>query len=315
MKTTLLLPLFLVLMLFTTSCDTLKGVFGKKSLAETKQATKIEDVQKAQVKNDKAKMNQVAVLASGTEYALNKVTNKEPPVVVAQDINNRVMSLAGKPDLDAEKEMWKTVDDLTSQNANLRVTGLKELVKKDKEISDIQTESKVLVEAKDVEIKNYMDLAEKTARNADTTKAALDEYKGWLGLKAVFLGLKQFLFTSMWIVLGLVVVFIVLRFASMSNPIAASIFSIFERVGSWCINTISVLAPKALDKAGQVSVELYNQSHLLLKKLVDNIQSIREIEKRTGKDITLKEVLVELDKSLDSNEKAIIDKLKKDLGY
>lgn len=315
MKKTLVLPILLVLLLTTTSCENLKGVFGKSSTKENKQATKVEDVQKAQVKNDKTKMDNVAILASGTDYALNKVTNKEPSVEVAQDINKRVVSLAGKPDLKAEKEMWETIDNLTSSNVQLRLKGVRELEKKDLEINRLQVESKLLNEAKDAEITKYMKLAEVTARNADTTKAALDEYKGWFGLKAVFLGMKQFFFTSMWILLGIAIVFVILRFAASANPVAASIFGIFEQVVAWIINTISVMFPKALHFAGTVSKEAYDQTSKLLKKLVDNIQSIKEIEKKTGKDITLKEVLVELDKSMNDDEKDLIKKIKKELGY
>jgi hypothetical protein len=53
----------------------------------------------------------------------------------------------------------------------------------------------------------------------------------------------------------------------------------------------------------------------LLTKIIDNIQSIKDLQTKLGRDITVKELLVELDKSLDTNEKAMIDKIKITLGY
>lgn len=302
-------------MLSTTGCESIKGVFGKNSKAETKQATKIEDVSNAIVKNDKDKMDNVSVLASGTDYALNKVTNKEPPVYVAKDINQRIMSLSGKPNLQAEKEIWEMVDNLISQNAQLRLKGQKELQQKDLEIAKLQEITKVLDEKKDVEIAKYMKIASDTAMLADTRKAELDEYQGWFGIKAVVKGLSQFVKTSMWILIGIAIVFIILRFAASANPVAAAIFGLFEQVVAGVVKTIQVLFPKAISFAGHISKESYNQVSSLLKKLVDNIQNIKQIEKKTGKDITLKEVLVELDKSMDQSEKELVSKIKKELGY
>jgi hypothetical protein len=160
-----------------------------------------------------------------------------------------------------------------------------------------------------------MDIAETTARANDKNKADLDEYHGWFGLKAVFLGMSQFVKTSMWVMLGVAVLFIVLRFASQSSPVAAAIFGIFEQVVAGFIKMVEWAFPKAINFAGHVTKGAYDQVSSLLKKLVDNIQSIKEVEKRTGHDITLKEVLKELDKSMDSHEKEFVDKIKKELGY
>lgn len=315
MKTSIVLPILLMLLLSTTSCETLNGVFGKSSNKENKAKSKIEDIQRAQVENEKSKMEEISALASGTDYALNKLTNKEPPVIVAQDINKRISSLAGKPNLNAEKEMWNIIDELTSENAKLRLKGERDLAEKDKRYAELQNETKSLLNEKDVEIVNYMKQAQATARLADTRKAALDEYQGWFGLKAVFLGMKQFLLTSVWVLLGLCIVFLVLRGFASSNPAVGAIFGIFEQMVAWVINTIAVLFPKALTFAGTVSKKVYDESTILLKKLVDNLQNLKNLQAKLGHDLTLKELFVELDKSLDENEKAMVDKIKKELGY
>lgn len=301
--------------MMTTSCSSVKGIFGKSSSEETKQSDKIDNVQKAQKRNADAKMDNVAVLASGTGYALDKVENGELAVDIAKDINKRVESLAGKPDLDAEKEMWKLIDNLTSSNATLRAQGIKGLEKKDKEIKLVQEETRALLSAKDLEINKYMKLSKDNALLADTRKAELSEYQGFWGLSAVGKGLWQFISTITWWLIGGSILFIILRFASMSSPIAASIFSIVERIASWGINLITTLAPKALEKAGAISKTAYDNMSLVLRKIVDNIQNIKQLESKTGQPITLKELLNELDKSMDMKDKEIVTKIKKDLGY
>lgn len=316
MKTKLVLWGLVITTMFLTSCaGGVKGIFGKSSSQESKQASAVDDVRKHETKNLSVKMEQVAVLAAGTDYALQKVTNTEPAIDVAEDINKRVMSLAGRPNLDAEKEMWNTIDQLTSQLASERAKGIKAIERKDLLIGVLQDETKVLSAAKDIEIDKYMKLSKSNALLADTRKAQLDDYQGWFGLKAVFLGFSQFIKTAMWFVLGGSILFIILRFASMSSPLAASIFSIIERIASWGINTITVLAPKALEKAGAVSKVLYDKTNILLKKIIDNIENIKQIEEVTGKSITLKQLLDELSKSMNDDEKLQIDVIRKKLGY
>lgn len=316
MKQNVLLTLIVICgLVVTTSCSSVKGIFGKSSSQETKQAGKIDNVQKAQKRNADAKMDNVAVLASGTGYALDKVENGELAVDIAKDLNKRVESLAGKPDLDAEKEMWKLIDNLTSSNATLRAQGIKGLEKKDLEIKLVQEETRTLLTAKDLEIDKYMRLSKDNALLADTRKAELSEYQGFWGLSAVGKGLWQFVSTLAWWLLGGSVVFFILRFASMSNPIAASIFGVLEHMVSWVINTIAVIFPKALNMAGTVSKDLYNSSQALLKKIIDSLQNLKDLQTKLGHDITLKELFVELDKSMDANEKEVISKIKKELGY
>ena len=101
----------------------------------------------------------------------------------------------------------------------------------------------------------------------------------------------------------------------MSNPICGAIFSIFEQIAAWCINVVKIIFPKALHFAGTVSTEAYNVSHNLLEKIVDNLQNLKQIEKSTGKPITLRELLDELDKTMDTSDKELISKIKTDFGY
>lgn len=315
MKTKFVLFLTLVLVIFVTSCATAKNLFGKNASKEEKQYKKITDIEKLQSKNNAAKMDKIAVLASGVNHALNKVTNREPAVDVAQDINRRVESLAGKPPLEAEIEMWEMIDNLTTENKLLKKKGVEDLKKQDGEIQQIQSKANQLINLKNSEIDVYKELASSTAMKADSLQTELNDYEGWFGLKAVGKGLWRFIKSMTWFLVGGSVLFIILRFAAMSNPIAASVFEIFERVVSWLINTIAVVFPKALKLSGTVSNKTYNVARSILKKIIDNLQSLKNVQSRSGTDITLRELFVELDRVMDDAEKDEVEKIKKELGY
>lgn len=305
----------MVIVSLSIGCGTVNKVFGKSSQANSKAAAKIDTIEKQINTNNLDKLNEISVLASGIDYSLNKVSNKEPAVVVADDLDKRVISLAGKPNLDAEKEMWMTVDKLVSEIITERQEGQAMLDQKDKEIASIESTGQALLGTKDVQIDKYMKLASDTASKADSLTQTVDQMNAWGGLGAIWYGIKHLVVRFAWI-LGIGgVLFIILRFASLSNPIAASIFAIVERIGSWFINIIVALAPKALDKANAISKIAYNDVKGLLTKIVDNIQNIRQIEAKTGQPITLENLLNELDKSMDTDEKAMITKIKVDLGY
>lgn len=306
--------IFICGLMIITSCSSVKGIFGKNSSKEDKQATKIENVEKAQNKNVQNKLDSIGYFAYGIQYSLSKV-NTNDTINVAYNLNERVISLANQPTVNQIKEMQLMVDKLISQSEKEKKAGEVLLAKKDAEIQKLQTESKLLASTKDAEIEKYITLAHSTALKADTQKAELDEYKGWFGLKAIGKGFVQLFTTSIWFIVGLVIIFIVLKLLSASSPIAASIFSIFETAGSWVINTVKALVPKAATLAKTVSTSLYNESQTLLTKIVDSIQWIKEQEKATGKEVTIKQLLEQLDKTMDTKEKDQINKIKKDLGY
>ena len=302
-------------LVITTSCSSVKGIFGKSSSDEAKQSDKIEKVEKAQGRNLSDKLDQVAILASGTGYALQKVTNKEPAVAVAYDINTRVESLAGKPDLDAEKEMWKTVDQLMSQIKTEREKGEKALSKKDKEISELQNETKVLLADKDAAISKYMKMSQDAAMLADTRKAELDDYKGWFGLKAVGKGLWQFVTSMAWILGGLALLYFLLRAFASTNPAVGAIFAIVEQIAAGVIHIIQGLAPRAAQFASFIPKKHFDGYKQTLDKLVDTMELLKDNQKRSGKQYTLDEILQELSKSMNDEDKARVDEVRKNIGW
>jgi len=288
---------------------------GKAAKAEEKGRARIVNVEGQINQNTAEKLDAIAGLAYGTDYALSKVNEPPREVTVARDMNQRVISLSGSPTVEKMKEMQEMIDKLTSMLAIERDAGQKKMDEKDAEISLLQNQAKALSVAKESEIRKYMLLSQEMAANADAYKAALADYQGWFGLKAVFKGLWQFVKTSMWFLLGGSVLFIFLRIASMSNPIAASLFSIFTTIASWVINIIRVIVPKAVEATGHVAGNVFNAYKSTLWKIVDGIQVVKDRATAAGQKPDLNLVLDEVAKSMNTEEKAIVDEIKKALNW
>lgn len=286
-------------------------------------ATKIEEKNRANIVNveDRIKSNTfqkldvIAQIAYGTDYALSKVNDPPKEVSVARDINRRVVSIAGSPTIEKMKEMQALIDNLTAQLATERDRGVKALNEKDSQITLLQEESKKLDLVKESEIKKYIQAAQQLAASADAYKAELNKMDQWMGLGAVWYGVKKFVVKSMWI-LGIGgILFIILRIASFSNPLAASIFSIFSTIGSWVIRAIEFAIPRAIESAGHVAGSVFNVYKSTLNKVVDGIQLVKDRAKTTGEKPNLEDVLDEVAKTMNTNEKEIIEELKKALHW
>lgn len=297
---------------YFTGCS----IIGKRSAKEATARSKVDDVDTKLDSNLRNKFEQLASIHYGVEYALSKESDPSRNIEVARDLNNRAMSLSGTPTLDEIKRMRQMIDDLTSQLNMERERGRKTLEQKDAEINGLQLETKALVEAKNLEIQKYMKIAADTAAKADSIQEELNKMDRFMGLGAVFYGLKKFFIGSMWIIGIGSILYLILRFASMSNPIAASIFSIFDQVMSWFIHLIGALAPKALNVAGQVSATVAEKYKKTMAKMVDNIETLKIMQKKDpSKKYTIDEFLVELDKAFNEDEKKMVDAIKRDIGY
>jgi len=160
-----------------------------------------------------------------------------------------------------------------------------------------------------------MAVAQEAAAAADAYKVELDKMNKWFGLGAIWYGLKRLIISSMWI-LGIGgVLFIILRLVSYSNPVAASIFSIFSTIGSWFVRGIEFLLPKAVALAGNTANKVFNVYKSTLWKIVDGIQTIKDRANASGKEPSINEMLDEVAKSMNSDEKAIVDEIKKALNW
>jgi chromosome segregation ATPase len=183
---TLFISILLAGLLILTGCATFFKSNGKNTKAEEKARTGVENVETKIVENAKDKMEEVAKLSYGVDYALNKEENPSKNVEAAKDLNTRVQSLTGAPTLEEVKNMRQLIDDLTSNLNSERERGQKSLEDKDLEIKRIQSNSALLVEAKDAEIRKYMKIAEDTAGKADIIQGKLNKMDSFFGLGEVF---------------------------------------------------------------------------------------------------------------------------------
>lgn len=315
---TILLSISLLFVSGWTSCPVQKK--GAASTAEERGRDRIELINKSKATNSVAKMEAIAVFAYGVDYTLRLDAEPSKEVVTALDLNSRIMSLSGTPALDKMKEMKETIDQLHSDVAKVRVEGQKKLEAKDLEITALQNKAKQLEDIKDAEVAKYMKSARDAAAVADTNKAALDEMKdemnAWGGLGAIFYGFKKLIIRLAWILGISTVLFIVLRVAAASNPIAASAFSIFSIVGSWMINGLKLLfGGKSVELAGHVPTTMFNEYKGVVVKIIDCIQLVKDRSKKVGGEPTLKEVMDEVSKSMDLREKTLVEEIKRDLNW
>lgn len=282
-------------------CSTVKGIFGKSASKETVARAEITVVDKEVAKVNVQKLDRIGEYS----YGIKLVTNTPPAVT---DLNERIGSLANQPTLEAMKEMETLVSQLMTNNHKL-------LLKKDKEIVDLQEDAIKLGLEKETAINKYIELASATAMKTDTLQSSLNQMNSWGGLGAIWYGLKRLIVRMAWGIGIFSVIFVILRVASMSNPMAASVFSIFSKIGSWFIGMIEFIVPKAAEMAGHTATAIFNAYKSTLIKVVDAIQMAKERAKAAGKEPNINDVLDEVSKSMNADEKAIIGELKKALNW
>jgi hypothetical protein len=327
MKTfqSLLSIITVILLLTATSCSALRnkneGATGKSTKAEEKASDRVAAVNQALVSNDRKKLETIGFFAAGTDYALNKIPDPPVEVEAAKDLNARILTLSPSPVFSELKAAKQLVDELTSQLATEREAGAKNLVKKDLLIQSIQKEKQTLEKAKEDEIKKYMNIAQAAAAKADQYVATLNQMDSMWGLGAVFYGLKKFVVRGA-LVFGIMgVLYLVLRVASTVNPIAASIFSIFDMMVSFVIKLLQSLAPGAAKMAKLVpeaTATLYKQT---LGHMVDTIEMIKTKDKESvvagqaPEKYTLNDILTKFSETMDQKNKDVVKEVKTELNW
>ena len=219
---------------FLLSCSVLgptKQVDDNKKKLD-KEEKKVENTTDKLDKNSDQKKIQTATLAAGIQHSLNTVTNPQTQVKTAKDLNERVISIVGTPQIDESNRIKQMVDLLNSSVIEERKRGEKMLVEKDEIINKLQKETFTLKNQYDTQMVNMNVTAKEIAKEADATKATLDRMSGMFGLNAVFWGVKKFLFNALTGIIIFSVIFLVLRVLSIVNPVAGTAFSIFSMMGS-----------------------------------------------------------------------------------
>lgn len=307
--------LLLCILVFVSGC----ALFSPNTKQNTKNQDKIAKVvQKSETtkeelaKNDQEKLTQTATFAYGVNYSLNQVTNVTPPVATALKLNGRIMSIVGSPQLDEMNKIVQIIDLLNSEVANEKTRGQILLSNKDNEVKELQAANNELKTKYEQQISDLVTKSKDIARTGDNAQATVNEMSGNFGLNAVWWGLKRFLFTSLTAILIFVVVFLFLRIASATNPIAAAVFSVFNVIGSGILQLVKGLAPKAVEISNLVHLDEHNKYKETLDKVVDTIETFKLTCEAANKQCTLSDVLEELDRKMDQKNKDCIKDILKD---
>ena len=321
MKKILYSSVVVLIVILLTGCSSIldnnQGVFGNAQKQVGVVDTNIRHIENAKAQANEDTLDYIGAWAKGgVEYSLDQIkTNVPPEVITAKQMNERIEALAGQPDFNKVKEIENIVNNLLAQTENVRKSGEKELAAKDKEITQIKDTAKQLDKQREDEIAKAFAQANVNARAADQYKSTLNQMDSWFGLGAVFYGIKKFVVSSMWI-LGIGgIVFLILRLLASSNPFAAAIFEVFSRIGSWFINMIELIVPKAAEKAGQTATTIFNSTESALKSIVDSVETVKLQANTSGTPATIQDLLNTAELSMTTEDKAIIEKIKLELGW
>lgn len=309
--------IFGILIIGLVGCDTLfhknEGILGKSSKKIDEVTTRLESVDKQLSQTDQDRLTHIGAWSKGVERSLDHITNPPPAVVTAQQINERVEQLANKPDTEELKQIYKIVDTLLSNQSE----GQKLLDKKDKEIEKLENQIIDLNQQKQDFIKDYMNAAEASAAKADQYQATLKGLQGGWGLNAIWFGIKT-LISRIAIGLGIfAVLFLVLRVLAASNPIAGSIFSVFEMAASWLINTVKSIFPKSVNFSKLVPTSISDGYKSTLKNIMDEVLLLENQQKSSNPPttITLDQLVVNIQKNLNDQDKINVAEIKTELNW
>lgn len=265
--------------------------------------------------NNEEKMKQIAVLAKGTEFSLNTITNQSVEIKTALDLNSRIINISGNPHIDELEKIKNIVKYLNSEIDVERKRGVKLLGDKDQQILTLQNERKYIQNQYEEQIVEFEKQAIEMATKADKLQLIVNEVNSWFGLGGVFYGLKRFISTSLVFVLICIVLFFVLRFLASMHPIPATIFALFEYIGGYIITIIKGIVPKSINFSKHVEEPLFQRYKLTLNNVVEILEKMKIVQKKGNKVFTLNDAFDQLDRELSDPEKRLIDELTSDIKY
>lgn len=260
--------------------------------------------------NNTEKLEAISTLAAGTDYSLSQITNPPVQVKTALDFNTRILTITGNPNLDDLQKIKEITDLLNSEIQKEREKGVKTLKEKDSEINDLRIRQKEIQNKYETQIKGLETQATEVAKKADKLQVTVDEVNSYLGLGGVFYGLKRFFTLGITGIFIFLILFMVLKFAAATNPIAGAIFSIFEYIAAGIISLIKGIVPKSVDFSNLTSTFEFTRYKTTLDNVVDTIEHMKNIEKKAGVTYTLKDLGTELEKNLNDSDKILIGELK-----
>jgi len=281
---------------------------AQSSLA--KQEKKIETTVAELEKNEDAKKAQVSMLAAGTQYSLNQITNPPIQVKTAQKLNERIVTIVGAPNLDDLQKIQQIVDYLNSEIEKEKNKGSSLLAGKDKEITKLQKEANELMGEYEQQVAVLNAKIKDIAKTSDEKEAVINQMSGFFGLNAVFWGLKKFVFSSLTAILIFGAIFLALRILPTVNPIAGAAFAIFNLFGSLVISMVKILTPQAFSMSNFVSADKADAFKGALTKMVDSIQDLKVKQKGIERQpINLEDVLNKFKEELDQKDKDLVEQI------
>lgn len=311
---------------------------GTERVNDAKEA--IANVEGKIADNNEEKLKNIGLFAYGTNFSLTKLYEypsfEQLPfdfksyVGSAITTNNFVRELAPAPDAEKMVEMETTIKNLGSDLEKERKTSLKKLTQFEESVkllnkksSDLEAELKIANEKfKDLtvslgkEVDQLNNSLTKEKEKSDGLQTELDKFDEGFGWYAMWHGVKVFFKKVMWITIGCTALFFILKIFAASNPIAGSIFSVFESIIGFFIKGLFSLFPKAVAFSGNIDLPTFNTVKSSRDKIIDTIESLYQIEKATpGKTFTLNEVFVEFEKNMNDSDKKEIKSALEKLGW
>lgn len=299
-------------LLFFGGCSTVgptKQVSDAQDKVE-KQEKKINQTQLDLAKNTDLKDLQVSSLAFGIQYSLSQVSNAPVYVRTANSLNDRVISIVGSPRLDEMEKIKGIADLLNSQVSEERKRGESALSVKDKEIISLQKKTEELDSKHSTQINQLTDQTKKLAKADDEKQATLNEMSGFMGLKAVWWGLKHFVISCLTYIAIFAAIFLIVRVLETANPVFAAIMAVFNVAFAAVISTVKALAPNAFSLCKFVSVSEKNKYKETLVEIVNVIQQLKVNQKiDPSKGYPLLDILEKFEKALDTKHKDVIEEI------
>lgn len=262
--------LALILCFLLSGCfelPTLRGTSTNRDKVVAVQS-KIDKVDDKIQKNEDSQKKVAATYAAGVQHSLLDVTNAPVQVKTAISLNERVISILGEPNLSELTKINLTVDLLNSSVKEERLRGEFELRQKDEQITKIQKDHEKLDQERDRRENDLKKTVQSVSLKADEGEAVKKEMSKWGGIGAIIWGVKAFLSRVFWWVIGICIVFLLLRVGAEAWPPLKLIMGIFDEIGALFVRGAKLIGPAAYEAAGVVSCSVHDKYKTTLIKLI-----------------------------------------------
>jgi hypothetical protein len=235
--------------------------------------------------NDKQRLVMVGALSEGVDVSL-----KKDDVPAAIELNNHIASIAEKA---TPQEVALVIGSLANKEKEQEL---------EKKLSALITEKRKLENNQLIMIDSLSNKNKELQQKQKETQEELDNFKD-NPMSSIVYGVKTLIKRFVWGIVGFGIVFMLLRILASSNPIAASIFSMVEKVVAWLIDCFTAFFPKMI-----AYTKTFRRREETTDIIIDAIQEL-------PKTATIADLKQKLNEDLDSTHKQEIDSIKRRLGW